>query len=113
MANRRVWIAGIALLALLSAFLGGALGTALLLDRRRVADEGPAPELLEPGGPRAGALDLPRVKERTFALEVPPHAVAVRVKLVSRGAELSLSARKDLQEGGREDAGFDFAVATD
>lgn len=113
MANRRVWIAGIALLALLSAFLGGALGTALLLDRRRAADEGPAPEALEPGGPRAGALDLPRVKERTFALEVPPHAVAVRVKLVSRGAELSLSARKAGGEEDREDAGYDFAVATD
>ena len=103
------WLAGIAALALLTAFLCGALGTAYLLDRRRAEDGGPSPEALEPGGSRAGTLDLPRVKERTFALEVPPHAVGVRVKLVSRGAELSLSARKD----GGDDDGYDFAVATD
>jgi V8-like Glu-specific endopeptidase len=113
MQSRGVWIAGIAGLALLTAFLCGALGTAFVLDRRHGADEGPPPEALEPGGPHAGALDLPRVKERTFALEVPAHAVAVRVKLVSRGAELSLSARKDGHGDDRGDGGYDFAVGTD
>jgi len=109
MRARRSLVAACAALAFLGAFLSGVIATAAYLERRHGADA-TRPETLEAGAPRAGALELPRVKEQTFALQVPAHAVAVRVKLVSRGAELTLSARRD-RDG--DDDGYDFAVATE
>jgi hypothetical protein len=110
MQARRSFVVAFAALALLGAFFSGVLATAAFLEHRHGSDA-PRTEKLEPGGALSRVLELPRVKEQTFALQVPAHAVAVRVKLVSRGAELTLSARRD--EAGNDDEGYDFAVGTD
>ena len=111
MDRRPTCIAAALALALAGAFLSGVLATAFFLERRRPAPESPRPLELAAGTELSGSLELPRVKEVTYALQVPAHAVAVRVKLVSRGAELTLSARRDGED--RESSGFDFAVGTD
>jgi S1-C subfamily serine protease len=111
MTKRSVWLGVLLVAALGAAFLAGASAMALWIGGRRLLLSGPEPEVLAPGAPRSSALDLPRVRERTFTLDVPEHTVALRVKLVARGTELNLAARRGRRIGG--DEGADFSVSTD
>ncbi len=111
MRRRNACLLAALVVALAGTFLGGLVAGAVWFEGRHAFSRGPRAERLEPGVPRSSTLDLARFHDLSFTLDVPERAVALRVKLTSRGTELNLSARRgDADDDG---IGTDFSVSTD
>jgi hypothetical protein len=68
------------------------------------------PEVLAPGAPREGAIELASARQRDFVVEIPERAVALHLELISSETELLLQASPERPNG---DESFEFARATE